>query len=74
MRKHPFAPRRLASIAVSSLVAGILISLGATAFLGIRQGGHSFGFHSSSPSASPASNRAPERRPPIWGGFNLKKS
>lgn len=45
MRKHPFAPRRLASIAVSSLVAGILISLGATAFLGIRQGGHSFGFH-----------------------------
>ena len=45
MKKHPFAIRRLTSIAVSSLVAGILISLGATVFLGIRQGGHSFGFH-----------------------------
>lgn len=45
MRKHPFALRRLSSIAISSLLAGILISLGATVFLGIRQGGHSFGFH-----------------------------
>ncbi len=45
MKKHPFVVRRLSSIAISSFIAGIFIALGATVFLAIRQGGHSYSFH-----------------------------